>query len=108
MRENDKYLNLGGSIVSKNIIEGKGVLTWCYRNEPVNDADNGWAFFSDIDTDEFLESVDSVRILSWAQVVEIEPAVAAIFDFPFGCELELVDEDGEKHFYDANTGIKII
>ena len=108
MNQNEKYLNLGGSIVSKNIIDGKGKLTWCYRHEPEDEVDNGWCFFSDIDTDEFLESVENVQILSWAQVVEIEPAVADIFDFPFGCELELVEEDGEKHFYDANTGIRII
>ena len=41
----------GGSIVSKNILSHKGKLRWCVREESVNDVDNGWRFFSDIDTE---------------------------------------------------------
>ena len=44
----------GGSIVSKNILSHKGKLRWCVREESVNDVDNGWRFFSDIDTEEYL------------------------------------------------------
>ena len=35
-------LNLGGCIVSKNILEGKGNIKWCFREKPSNELDNGW------------------------------------------------------------------
>lgn len=47
-------MNLGGSIVSKNILSKKGRLKWCFREESINEIDNGWMFLSEIDTDEFL------------------------------------------------------
>ena len=47
-------MNLGGSVVSKNILEKRGRLKWCFREESVNNIDNGWRFLSEIDTDEFL------------------------------------------------------
>lgn len=102
-----KYLNMGGSLVSKNIIKGKGKLYWCSRGQPCNEVDNGWRFFSEIDTDEFLSSPRNMMVLSWEQVVEIEPAVADIFDFPFGTEFALIEEDGEKHFYDSDSGYMV-
>ena len=55
-------LNAGGSIVSKNILSHKGKLRWCVREESVNDVDNGWRFFSDIDTEEYLSKADNMCI----------------------------------------------
>ena len=46
-----RSVGLGGSIVSKNILQGKGRLKWCIREKSVNKLDNGWRFLSDIDTD---------------------------------------------------------
>ena len=40
--------NAGGSIVSKNILNHKGNLKWCVREESINKVDNGWRFFSDL------------------------------------------------------------
>ena len=37
----NKSMNLGGAIVSKNILERKGRIKWCFREESVNDIDNG-------------------------------------------------------------------
>ena len=77
----------GGSIVSKNILSHKGKLRWCVREESVNDVDNGWRFFSDIDT-----------------VANIEPAIIAIYNCKVGTDIELVEENGKKFFLDSNTG----
>ena len=35
-------MNLGGSVVSKNILEKRGRVKWCFREESVNNIDNGW------------------------------------------------------------------
>lgn len=36
-----KSMGLGGSIVSRNILENKGRIKWCFRENPVNSVDNG-------------------------------------------------------------------
>ena len=95
--------NLGGSIVSKNILEGKGKLKWCVRAEPVDPVDNGWRFWSDIDTDEYLTDPHNAKVLPWDAVVEIEPAVEYIFNCPPDIYLALEEEDGKKCFYDTDT-----
>ena len=106
----DKSMNLGGSIVSKNIIENKGKLKWCFREPSVNDIDNGWRFLSEIDTDEFLENSKNMVVCDWGTIIKIEPAVAAIFDFPVGTELVLEYHDKKRYFVNAETGkyIKIM
>ena len=93
----------GGSIISKNILEGKGKLKWCIREEPINHLDNGWRFWSDIDTDEYLEDSQNLTFVAWNTVLKIEPAVEYIFNCPPDIYLALEEEDGKKCFYDTDT-----
>ena len=80
-------MGMGGSVISKNILNNKGRLKWCFREKEVNSLDNGWRFLSDID---------------------IEPAVMMIFDMPVGTEFTLVEENNKKYFIDSQTGEKIL
>ena len=82
----------GGSIVSKNILSHKGKLRWCVREESVNDVDNGWRFFSDIDTEEDLSKADNMCIC------------ITIYNCKVGTDIEIVEENGKKFFLDSNTG----
>lgn len=102
-----KSMNLGGSIVSENILKKMRKLKWCIRESSVNDLDNGWRFLSDIDTDEYLSDSSHMLVCDWGTIFEIEPAIMPIFDLPVGTELELVYENGKKSFINAQTG-KII
>ena len=99
-----KSTNMGGSIVSRNILENKGRIKWCFREKPVNQVDNGWRFLSEIDTDEFLGNASNMVICSWGTILEIEPAVLPIFDMPVGTELTLVYEGKRKFFVRTETG----
>lgn len=99
-----KSMNMGGSIVSKNILEHKGKLKWCFREQSVNEIDNGWRFLSEIDTNEFLQQPSSMAICDWGTVFEIEPAIMPIFDMPVGTELTLIYENGRKFFIYSDTG----
>ena len=94
----------GACMVSKNIYENKGALKWCIREESSRDTDNGWRFLSDIDTDDYLSNNDNWCILAFETVIEIEPAVLAIYDMPIGTELTLLHEGKRKTFVDTNTG----
>lgn len=103
----NKGMGLGGSVVSKNILEHKGNLKWCIKEEPINRLDNGWRFLSDIDTDEFLANPSNMVICDWGTVIEVEPAIMSIFNMPQGTDITLINENGKKYFIDTNTGKKL-
>ena len=100
--------NAGGCIVSKNILSKKGQLKWCVREESINTVDNGWRFFSDIDTDEYLQNADNLAVCDFNSVATIEPAIIAIYDCSIGTDVELTEIDGKKKFIDNNTGVDIL
>lgn len=97
-------MNLGGSIVSKNILENKGRLKWCFRERSVNSIDNGWRFLSEVDTEEYLKDSSNMVVCDWGTIFEIEPAIAPIFHMPVGTELTLVYTEKGKHFIFTDTG----
>ena len=81
----------GGSIVSKNILYGKARVRWCFREAPVNDLDNGWRFFSELDDDLFVNDPRNLTVCSWSTIVSLEPRVAPLFDLPIGTDIDLFD-----------------
>ncbi len=97
----------GASLVSKSIYDRKGKLKWCVREKSTRDVDNGWRFLADIDTDEYLADINNWCILPYESIIEIEPAVLAIYDMQVGTELTLVQEGKRKFFVDTNTGEEI-
>ena len=99
-----KGMNMGGCIVSRNILENKGRLKWCFREESVNRLDNGWCFLSEVDTDEFLANPKNMVVCDWGTMFEIEPAIMPIFDMPVGTELTLEYESGRMYFVNSETG----
>ena len=99
--------NPGGCVVSNNIINKKGVLKWCVRERSVNEVDNGWRFFADIDTDEILSDSSNLSIWDFNTVAEIEPAVLAIYNMPIGSDITLINEAGKKFLVYTETGERI-
>ena len=104
---NEVYTVFGACLVSRNIYERKGNLKWCIHENGARDIDNGWRFLSDIDTDEYLADVNNWCILTYESVIEIEPAVLAIYDMPVGTELTFMREGKQLFFLDTNTGKEI-
>ncbi|QFJ54666.1 DUF2185 domain-containing protein [Pseudobutyrivibrio xylanivorans] len=94
----------GGCIVSRNVLEKKGMLKWCVREKSMNKIDNGWRFFSDIDTDEYLSNPNNMCVCDFNTVANIEPAILAIYNAEVGTDLELQIENNKKRFIDNNTG----
>ena len=97
-------MNMRGSIVSKNILEKKGRIKWCFREESANAIDNGWRFLSEIDTDDYLQDASNMVVCDWGTLFEIEPAIAPIFNMPIGTDLTLMYENQRKYFVFTETG----
>lgn len=53
----------------QNILE-RGRVKWCFREESVNNIDNGWRFLSEIDTDEFLADSKTWSFVIGAQFLK--------------------------------------
>lgn len=96
--------NAGACLVSKNILNGQGRLKWLVREEGIDSTvDNGWRFFSDIDTSEYLDNPNNLSVCDFNTVAEIEPAIIAIYLMPVGSDLQLVKENGKIIFFDNIT-----
>ena len=100
-------MGLGASIVSNNILKNKANRKWIFREDSADELDNGWRFFSKIDTEEYLSHSENMSVCDWSTIVEIEPAVLLIYDMPIGTELTLIYESEQRYFIDTNTGEKI-
>lgn len=103
-----KHLNnFGGCVVSNNIINKKGMLKWCVREPSLNQVDNGWRFFSDIDTEDFLNDAKNMSIWNFESIVEIEPAILGIYNMPIGTDITLMHKGKKKFFIDTETGEEV-
>ena len=97
-----KTHNLGGCIITKSLCEGTSKLKWIFREEGVNPADNGWRAIGDTDTEEYINTPGNNMVVDFDRLVEIEPAVLAIYDMPVGTDLEF--DSQRRAFIDSNTG----
>lgn len=99
-KEIEVIKSAGGSVLSKNIVEGKGSLTWMFREESTNPQDNGWRFLSDIDDQEYVSNPDNLVIWDFNQIAKIEPAIIKLYDYPVGTDVQIIRENGKVRFYD--------
>jgi len=93
----------GGWIVSKNILDGKGKVKWLLREESIDEVDNGWRFFSDIDDEDFINNPDNLIVCDFNTIANIEPALIGVYLLPVGSDLQLVTQGGKILFYDNIT-----
>ncbi len=96
-----------GCIISKNILSGSA-LRWAVRENPNNALDSGWFFISEDDTDEFFDDPRNCCVAHLDVVAKIEPAIVLLRDCPIGTDVVLIEEDGEAHFYDSESGELVV
>ncbi len=94
----------GACLVSKNIIEGRGLVRWMRRQEAAVPRDNGWRIFSHIDDAAYLADPDHLQAVDFNQACLFEPALIGIWDFPVGSDLQIVDDWNGVHVVDSTTG----
>ena len=56
----------------------------------------------DTDTEEYINVPENNLVVDFDRLVEIEPAVLAIYDMPVGTDMEF--DSQRKVFIDSNTG----
>ena len=103
----EEKMHFNFALFSNHILENNAKLKWIFREDPVDELDNGWRFLSKIDNEEYLSNPKNMSVCDWSTIVEIEPAVLSIYDMPIGTELTLIYEGEQRYFIDTNTGSKI-
>lgn len=97
-----KTHNLGGCVITKSLDDGTSKLKWIFREESANLVDNGWRALGDTDTEEYINVPENNLVVDFDRLIEIEPAVLAIYDMPVGTDMEF--DSQRKVFIDSNTG----
>ncbi|MDO4680933.1 MAG: DUF2185 domain-containing protein [Aerococcus sp.] len=90
------------SLISKRLSERGGELLWAWRESPNRPEDSGWRFLSLHDTQQSLKR-EAPEYIAYADLVALEPAVAQIFAYPVGTDLQLARKQGEKFFVYNDT-----
>ncbi|WP_029146115.1 DUF2185 domain-containing protein [Microbacterium luticocti] len=94
----------GGSIVSRNVLDGVAPLRWAFREAQVNPVDNGWRFLSAIDDDAYINDPRNMVVVDFNTVVGLEPAVLPLLDLQVGADITLErSAEGRITLIDNNT-----
>lgn len=97
----------GVCIASNNVMEQRGRVRWMVREHPKFAEDTGWMVLSHIDTAEYLSRAENMRIVSFEQVIEMEPALIGIYGLPVGSDLQVVDDGPRVRIVETKTGRKL-
>jgi len=97
----------GACLVTKNVIERRGVVRWMVRDVSQDPVDNGWQIMSHVDTSEYLEDLSNWQIVDFNDLCAIEPALIGIWDLPVGSDLQIVRDEQGIRIVDTPTGREI-
>ena len=79
-----------GCIATDKItVEGMQV-GYMFRDDPNNDMDSGWQFFSGTETDEYVDDEDNLAIYAVNTIANYDPAIIPYLNLPIGTELERI------------------
>lgn len=86
---------MGGCIATDSItVEGLPIV-YMYRNEPINDLDSGWRFFSAIDDQAYIDDLNNSGIFDVNTIVNYDQSIIPYLDYPFGVKLEKDNNSGK-------------
>lgn len=92
-------------VITKSLFKGETTLKWFFREKNINNkSDSGWRAFGLSDNQDYINNNDNHIVVSINTLIDIEPAVLSVIDFPVGADLEFHNDGGKKYFTDNITG----
>ncbi len=86
-----------GSCVATDKITVDGLpIQYMYREEPINDFDSGWRFFSGTETQEYVDDADNSCFYNVNTIANYDESIIPYLQLPIGVELEKNHKTG--HF----------
>ena len=81
---------MGACIATDKItVEGE-LVDYMTREEPNNELDSGWQFFSGTEDQEYIDNPDNSAIYDVNTIANYDPAIIPYLELPFGTQLERV------------------
>ncbi len=91
-------------IVTRSIVERTSDVRWLYRREAEAEMDSGWRVFGDKDTPEYVSLPENNIVITFAELLKIEPALMKIYDMAPGSDLRFFREEEQTYFINNTTG----
>ncbi len=78
-----------GACMATDMITVDGYkVGFMYRDEPYEDVDSGWRFFSGIEDQEYVDDPNNTMIYNINTIANYDPAIIPYLGLPLGTELE--------------------
>ncbi|MCG2614271.1 DUF2185 domain-containing protein [Terrimonas sp. NA20] len=87
---------MGGCVATDKITVHGEPVDYMVREEPLNDIDSGWQFFSGTETQEYLDDAKNSMVFDVNTIANYDPSIIPYLKLPVGSQLERVR--GTNHF----------
>lgn len=76
------------AFITKKLLEPNAKIGFAYREEPDNETDSGWRFFSGSENQEYVDNPDNLLIRKLEEVINIDSSITEILDNGYGTAFE--------------------
>lgn len=87
--------SMGGCFATDKITVDGLKVGYMYREEPEDQMDSGWRFFSGTEDQEYIDDPKNIMIYDVNTIANYDRAIIPYLDLPFGTELEKVNDSDE-------------
>lgn len=81
---------MGGCIATDKITVDGELVDYMVRNEPHNDLDSGWIFYSGTEDQDYIDDSNNSAVYDVNTIANYDKAIIPYLDLPVGTELERI------------------
>lgn len=98
---------IGYALAPKQLVEEKLKVGFMYREEPDNETDTGWRFFTGNEDDEYANNPDNIGLYDIKTITQIDPDITPLLDNNIGTAFER-DSEGEPFHVSSRDDEELI
>lgn len=91
----DLVTPMGGCFATDKITVDGMKVGYMYREEPEEEMDSGWRFFSGTESREYVDDPSNTMIYDVNTIANYDRAIIPYLSLPYGTELERIDNSDE-------------
>ncbi len=81
---------MGGCIATDKITVDGELVDYMVREEPTDESDSGWLFYSGTEDQDYIDDPDNLEIYDVNTIANYDKAIIPYLDLPYGTQLERV------------------
>lgn len=66
--------------ITKKLLENGAKIGFAYREQPDNEYDSGWRFFTGEEDQEYVDNADNILFLPIADIIKIDDSIKGILE----------------------------